>query len=84
MLNRAVHHTKEKSMDPLFQFYQLNDEGRRKAQLLAIAFNDLLATITPLMPVSSREVAIVRTKLEEACFFAKKSISQAVENQGCE
>lgn len=68
----------------LFQFHILNDEGRLKAQSIAHVFNDLLVKLQPLIPLSSRETSIVRTKLEEACFYAKKAMSVSPENQSGE
>lgn len=81
MMNRVVDSAEVKMIDPLFQFHLLNEEGKRKAQAVAHAFSDLLANLTPLMPVSAREVSIVRTKLEEACFYAKKAVANVAENQ---
>jgi hypothetical protein len=67
-------------MDPLFQVHRLNPGGQAKAQFIANAFDDLLSHITNIT-APSREVAIVKTKLEEACFFAKKAIANHPENQ---
>jgi hypothetical protein len=43
-------------------------------------FDALLTAIIAWIP-ASRELSIVRTKLEEACFFAKKGIANVPENQ---
>ena len=68
-------------MDSLFQVHRLNDEGLRKATMLASAFDALLAELRVLCPEATREFSIVKTHLEEACFFAKKSIANSPENQ---
>lgn len=68
-------------MDPLFQVHMLNDEGIRKAQKLAIAFDDLITELRVLCPENTREFSIVKTYLETASFFAKKSIACLPENQ---
>jgi len=68
-------------MDQLFQVHRLNEAGLRKAEDLAHAFDLLLTTLKELCPTAGREFAIVKTKLEEASFFAKKSIAISPENQ---
>ena len=68
-------------MDPLFQVHRLNETGLKKANELALAFDALLNTLHVLCPGNTREFSIVKTKLEEACFFAKKSIANLVDNQ---
>jgi hypothetical protein len=70
-------------IDPLFQFHKLNDEGIKRGVEIAEAFTDLWNKLQPLLPVSAREVSIVRTKLEEASFFAKKAMANVPENQDC-
>lgn len=67
-------------VDPLFQVHRLNEDGLKKAEVLAGAFNELLVNLRGMCP-EGREFAIVKTKLEEAAFFAKKSIANAKENQ---
>lgn len=67
--------------DPLFKVHRLNEKGMEKAQKLAANFEELNAFIESLNPAGGRELAIARTKLEEACFFAKKAIAQHPENQ---
>jgi hypothetical protein len=67
-------------MDPLFEVHMLNERGKDKAHEIAGAFNDLLTRLSPICPVG-REMSIVRTKLEEAAFFAKKSMANVPENQ---
>jgi hypothetical protein len=67
-----------------FEVHILNPEGIQKARELAAAFDDLLTKIDTLVGPSnltSRNLAITRTKLEEACFFAKKAIASLPENQ---
>jgi len=68
-------------MDPLFQVHRLNEAGLRKAEDLAHAFDLLLTTLYQICPGNTREFSIVKTKLEEACLFAKKSIANLVDNQ---
>jgi hypothetical protein len=67
--------------DPLFQVHRLNEDGLKKADAVAGAFNDCLNNLRGLCPEATREFSIVKTKLEEACFFAKKSLANAKENQ---
>lgn len=67
-------------MDPAFQTYRLNESGLQKAEFLAYRFDQLLAEIARICP-AGRELSIVRTKLEEACFFAKKGVASVRDNQ---
>ena len=60
-------------IDPLFNFTQLNEEGRNKARVVAELFTTLLEGLEVICP-KGRELSIVRTKLEEAGFYAKKSL----------
>lgn len=63
-----------------FQFHALNPEGASKAGQIALAFDDLLEELVTLCP-AGRELSIVRTKLEEASFFAKKAMAGDPANQ---
>lgn len=67
-------------IDPLFQVHKLNEKGLQKAKELADRFNTLLVEINRLCP-AGRELSIVKTKLEEASFFAKKAVASVPENQ---
>jgi hypothetical protein len=67
-------------MDPLFKVHRLNPSGLAKAEFVANAFDDFLLKIGINCP-AGREFAIVKTKLEEACFFAKKAIANDPVNQ---
>jgi hypothetical protein len=72
-----------------FEVHMLNPTGVAKAKEVAEAFDQLLEkvftltsqTVAPQTVTKSRELAIVRTKLEEACFFAKKALASLPENQ---
>lgn len=64
-----------------FEVHILNEVGKNKARLMAQSFSDLLVTLESLCGPGGREMAIVRTKLEEACFFAKRSLACNPENQ---
>ena len=66
--------------DPLFTFHKLNDDGIKKAEEIAASFSELLRVLRFSCP-QGREFSIVMTKLEEACFFAKKSMAIQEENQ---
>lgn len=61
-------------LDPLFEVHMLNEEGKVNAVLIAREFNKLLTYLSTVCP-SGREYSIVKTKLEEACFYAKKSMA---------
>lgn len=67
-------------MDALFEVHMLNEAGKRNAQYIAGAFNDLLDKLGQICP-AGREMAITKTKLEEACFFAKKAMASDTSNQ---
>lgn len=63
-----------------FQVHKLNEAGMKKATAIAEGFSILVDTLEK-MGVSGRELALVKTKCEEACFFAKRSIASQAENQ---
>jgi hypothetical protein len=69
-----------KLIDPLFQFHRLNEDGIKKAEEIAATFTECLRVLKTMCP-EGREFAIVKTKLEEASFFAKKSIANVAANQ---
>ena len=62
-------------MNKEFQVHMLNEQGKSKAHTIANAFDTLLNTLIAINPESSREMSLVRTKLEEASFFAKKAMA---------
>ncbi len=57
-----------------FKVHRLNARGFAKAEIIARIFEDTLADIDDNIP-QGRERQIVVTKLQEAAFFAKRSIS---------
>jgi hypothetical protein len=63
-----------------FATHKLNDVGFKNAELIKKAFNDLLSQLE-IFCVSGRQFSIVKTKLEEACFFAKKAMAIDLSNQ---
>jgi hypothetical protein len=67
-------------MNKEFQVHILNEDGITKAKKLVEYFDNLLDILKGLCP-EGREFSIVKTKLEEACFFAKKSIANDPVNQ---
>jgi hypothetical protein len=73
-------------MDPLFEVHILNEKGKLKALKIAEAFDRFyreleLLTDNSISPKITRESAIVRTKLEEAYFYAKKAMANDDWNQ---
>lgn len=69
----------DEPMNQEFQVHMLNETGKAKATAIARRFNELLNGLTLMCP-DGREMAIVRTKLEEAAFFAKKAMAVCSEN----
>jgi len=67
-------------MDALFQVHKLNDQGLKRSQEIAVIFNKALFDLHICCP-AGREYAIAKTKLEEACFFAKKAMANDPKNQ---
>ncbi len=75
-----------------FEVHILNPDGIAKAKQIAQAFDELLTKLdglaeckdglsTSYFGVQPRSYAIVKTKLEEASFFAKKAMASLPENQ---
>lgn len=64
-----------------FKVHMLNEEGKKKAEEIAVSFSNCLREIESMCGKEGREIAIVRTKLEEACFFAKRAMASKKENQ---
>jgi hypothetical protein len=70
-----MENTNELNVRPEFAVHMLNQEGKEKAAKIAIAFHNLLEEISSICP-EGREMSIVKTKLEEASFFAKKAMAK--------
>jgi hypothetical protein len=62
-------------MRPEFTVHMLNETGKQKAAQIAEAFDQCLGQLEALCPTKTREFSIVKTKLEEASFFAKKAMA---------
>lgn len=66
--------------NPEFAVHMLNDEGKSKAAVIQEAFDSCLNRLADVcMP--GRELAVCKTKMEEACFFAKKAMAINLGNQ---
>ncbi len=59
-----------------FQVHKLNENGLHAAAGIADTFSRCLDILEEIAGTEGREMALVRTKMEEACFFAKKTIAQ--------
>jgi hypothetical protein len=64
-----------------FGVHLLNPEGISKAQKIATILSNTLDALEDLCGKDGREMAVVRTKMEEAGFFAKKAMACRSENQ---
>lgn len=75
-----------------FEVHRLNGEGMKRAQSIALSFSSLLNLIETdcsavnddtgqAVPGDPRLLAVVRTKLEEACFFSKKAMASQKAHQ---
>ena len=67
-------------MNKEFEVHMLNEDGKNKAKNIAILFDDLVNHLG-LHIFDSSYMSIVKNKLEEACFFAKKGMAVMEENQ---
>lgn len=65
---------------PCFAAHLLNSHGLEKTDRIRWAFSVLLSRMEEDVP-HGRELAIVRTKLEEACMFALRGVALADKNQ---
>lgn len=66
--------------DDLFKVHLLNEQGKAKATALAHAFTQLLTHVEAVAH-EGRDLAIARTKLQEASFFAKRAMACDPVNQ---
>lgn len=58
-----------------FAVHMLNESGKDNARLIAEIFDNALNSLKSICGENSREFSITKTKLEEACFFAKKAMA---------
>ena len=59
----------------------LNADGKGRAADIAKQFSVCLNNLEAIIGAEGREMAIVRTKLQEAAFFAKRAMAVKAENQ---
>lgn len=65
-----------------FSVHELNGLGMNKAEVIRDTFDIFLNNLKDIiLDQNTREFSIVKTKLEEACFFAKKAIAVNPDNQ---
>ncbi len=67
-------------MRPEFKVHMLNESGKKKAAAIAEGFSILLDGLEA-QGLTGRDLALVKTKLEEACFVAKRGMASLIENQ---
>lgn len=65
----------------MFDVHILNEKGIEKARSLERAFKGFLERLEFTCGAEGREMAIVRTKLQEASFFAKRAMALDSANQ---
>lgn len=62
-------------MSPEFEVHMLDDEGKKKAVVIANAFNGLLHSLKDHC-IGGREFEEAKKHLEMACFYAKKAMAK--------
>lgn len=67
-------------MNKEFEVHILSEEGIEKAKNIAFVFDNALEELKNLCP-EGRYLSIVKTKMEEASFFAKKGMASDESNQ---
>ncbi len=65
---------------PEFTVHMLNEAGKAKARGIAERFSLLLDDLENY-GITGRELALVKTKLEEASFFAKRGLAMQPQYQ---
>jgi hypothetical protein len=65
----------------MFEFHTLNDEGKRHSQWVREEFQRTLDRLTSVLGEGTRETAIMKTKLEEAAFYAQRALALDPRNQ---
>jgi len=68
-------------MNKEFEVHMLNEQGQERAKQIAQGFDLMLEGLLRALTVESRELSLCRTKMEEACFYAKKAMSMCPEYQ---
>lgn len=64
-------------MNREFKVHMLTEEGKGKAREIAKIFDTCLTQLSEVTTAPEcRYTKLVRTKLEEACFFAKKAMAE--------
>ena len=61
-------------INPLFSSVKLNENGLATVDVIRSSFTLLLNQLENELPGNSREISIIRTKLEEASFYAVKAV----------
>jgi hypothetical protein len=64
-----------------FDVHMLNEDGKGRAHDIAKVFSVCLDHLESIVGADGREMAIVRTKMQEAAFFAKRAMAVKPENQ---
>jgi hypothetical protein len=64
-----------------FAVHMLNEQGKVRATALAERFSELLDAVESIVGTGGRDMALVRTHLEEASFHAKRGMASQPENQ---
>jgi len=64
-----------------FDVHMLNEHGKGRAFDVAKLFSVCLNNLEAVIGADGREMAIVRTKMQEAAFFAKRAVAVKAENQ---
>jgi len=63
-----------------FNVHMLNDQGKQKATRIAEIFSLALDQLEGVCDKSGREMAIVRTHMQDASFYAKRAMAIQCEN----
>lgn len=64
-----------------FAVHMLNTDGKERAADIAKLFSVFLNNLEAVTGSEGRNMALARTKLEEAAFFAKRAMAVKAENQ---